>query len=311
MIRTSALLSLALAHPAGAFDLAFPLDCTLGETCHIQQFPDHDPGPGATDFTCGPLSYDGHDGTDFALATRAEMAAGVAVLAAAPGVVKGSRDGVADFAPEVPGKECGNGVVIDHGQGWETQYCHLKQGSVVVRSGDRVATGTPLGQIGQSGQAAFPHLHLSVRHQGRKLDPFAPEATACGAAGDDLWATDLLHEPGGLLAIGITDALPDYDAIKAGLPSPDLPVTAAALVVWAYGFGWRAGDTLVFTLGGPEGAVVTDRVQIDKTQALAFRAVGRKLTTTGWPAGRYTGTATLTRAGDEIDRQSLSLTVSP
>lgn len=311
MIKGAALLTLALACPAGAFELAFPAACSLGETCYIQQYPDHDPGPEAADYTCGPLSYDGHDGTDIALATRAEMAAGVAVLAAAPGVVKGSRDGVADFVPEVPGKECGNGVVIDHGQGWETQYCHLKQGSVVVRSGDKVETGTPLGEIGQSGQAAFPHLHLSVRHQGRKLDPFAPEASACGATGNDLWAADLLHEPGGLLALGIADAVPEYDAIKAGLASPDLPATAAALVIWAYGFGWRAGDALVFSLTGPEGAVVTDRVQIDRTQALAFRAVGRKLTAAGWPSGRYTGTATLIRAGNEIDRQSLSLTVTP
>ena len=88
------------------------------------------PGPAATDFTCGPLSYDGHDGTDIALPTRAAMAEGVAVLAAAPGTVTGIRDGIADFAPVIQGKECGNGVVIDHGAGWVTQYCHLRQGSV-------------------------------------------------------------------------------------------------------------------------------------------------------------------------------------
>ena len=121
MIRGAALLTLALAFPAGAFELAFPVDCTLGATCHIQQYADHDPGPGARDFTCGPLSYDGHDGTDIALATRAEMAAGVSVLAAASGRVKGMRDGIADFAPVIADKECGNGVVIDHGDGWETQ----------------------------------------------------------------------------------------------------------------------------------------------------------------------------------------------
>ena len=75
MIRALAPLLMALAPPAGAFDLAFPADCTLGQDCYIQQYHDHDPGPEATDYTCGPLSYDGHDGTDIALPTRAAMAA--------------------------------------------------------------------------------------------------------------------------------------------------------------------------------------------------------------------------------------------
>ena len=75
--------SLAAAEP---FSLDFPVDCTLGETCYIQQYVDHDPGPGARDFTCQGLSYDGHKGTDIALPTLAAMAQGVRVRAAAPGI---------------------------------------------------------------------------------------------------------------------------------------------------------------------------------------------------------------------------------
>jgi hypothetical protein len=119
MIR-ALLCLLALATPAGAFQLApfklaWPVDCTLGQTCHIQHYVGHDPGPGERDFTCGTLSYDGHDGTDIALPNRAAMAAGVKVLATAPGRVLGARDGVEDFVPPVPGKECGNGVLVDDG----------------------------------------------------------------------------------------------------------------------------------------------------------------------------------------------------
>jgi hypothetical protein len=311
MIRALAPLLMALASPAGAFELAFPAGCTLGQDCYIQQYHDHDLGPEATDYTCGPLSYDGHDGTDIALPTRAAMAGGVAVLAAAPGVVKGQRDGVADAAPFPTGQDCGNGVVIDHGNGYETQYCHLKQGSVQVKTGEPVTTGTPLGLIGQSGQAEFPHLHFSVRRDGAKIDPFSPEATTCGAAGNDLWARDLVHQPGGILGLGLTDQVPAFDAIKAGLPSPNLPTTAPALVVWAYVFGPRAGDAILFELIGPEGAVVTERVQIEKTQALAFRAVGRKLTLPAWPPGTYTATATLMRDRVELSRQELTLTMTP
>ena len=81
---------LALTTPAMAQDvqLQLPLDCDLGETCFIQQYVDTDPGPGAQDFMGGPLSYDGHKGTDFRITDLAAMQAGVAV-----------------FAPALPGPE--------------------------------------------------------------------------------------------------------------------------------------------------------------------------------------------------------------
>ncbi|MES2432603.1 MAG: M23 family metallopeptidase [Pseudomonadota bacterium] len=309
MIKTL-IFSMALAFPAGAFELAFPADCRLGDSCYIQQYVDHDPGPGAEDFTCGPLSYEGHDGTDIALPTRAAMQAGVNVLAAAPGTVKGIRDGIADFAPVVADKECGNGVLVDHGGGWETQYCHMKQGSVRARVGDAVDVGTVLGQIGQSGMAEFPHLHLSLRHNGIELDPFAPETRAtCGAPGPGLWDHALPYQPGGMLGIGISAAIPDYAAIKAGLDSPALPGSAPALVVWTYLFGLQAGDAILFRLTGPEGDILTERTVIEKQQAQAFRAVGRKLKTAAWPAGQYQAEAVLQRDGVELGRQQIEITV--
>ncbi|WP_054006974.1 M23 family metallopeptidase [Cypionkella psychrotolerans] len=309
MIKTLTF-SMALAFPAGAFELAFPVDCRLGDTCYIQQYVDHDPGPGAQDFTCGPLSYQGHDGTDIALTSRAAMFAGVDVLATGAGTVKGLRDGVADFAAPVADRECGNGVLVDHGGGWETQYCHMKQGSVRVRVGDAVVPGTVLGQIGQSGMAAFPHLHLSVRHNGVELDPFAPDSlTSCGPPGPELWDHPLAYQPGGMLSLGISAAIPDYPAIKAGLASPALPGDAPALVVWAYLFGLQAGDAVLFRLTGPEGELLTERSVIEKPQAQAFRAVGRKLKAAEWPAGRYQGEAILQRSGVELGREQIEITV--
>lgn len=302
--------SMALAFPAGAFELAFPADCYLGATCYVQQYVDHDPGPGAQDFSCGPLSYEGHDGTDIALPSRAAMLAGVNVLAAGAGTVKGLRDGIADFAPVVPDKECGNGVVIDHGGGWETQYCHMKQGSVRVRVGEAVDTGAVLGQIGQSGMAEFPHLHLSVRRNGAEVDPFAPDSlTRCGAAGAGLWDPALPYQPGGMLGIGIGATIPDYAAIKAGLASPALPGDAPALVVWTYLFGLQAGDAILFRLTGPEGDILTERSVIEKAQAQAFRAVGRRLKAAQWPAGRYQAQAILQRGGAELGRQQIEIAV--
>ena len=311
MIR-SLLITLALASPAGAFNLGFPLRCDLGKTCYIQQYIDHDTGPKAADFTCGSLSYDGHDGTDLALPTRAAMQAGVDVLAAQAGTVKGLRDGVADFAPKLAGKECGNGVLLDHGDGWETQYCHLKQGSISVRLGEVLAQGDVLGQVGQSGMADFPHLHLALRHNGVTVDPFAPDPLAtCGPQTASLWQETLPYVAGGLLQIGIATAVPDYAAIKAGLQSRDLPQTAPALVLWAYFYGVKPGDAILFELTGPAGHVLQERSVIEKSQALGFRATGRLLKTKAWPQGHYEGTARLMRGATELGRQSLGLELTP
>lgn len=318
MIRGALTLLLLAPVSAGAFDLDFPLDCTLGETCYIQQYFDRDPGPDAADHTCGTLSYDGHDGTDIGLPTIAAMQAGVVVRAAAPGVVLGMRDGMEDIrmsdpgAPDVKGRECGNGVVIAHDGGWQTQYCHMKSGSIAVRKGDTVATGTPLGQVGLSGMTEFPHLHVSVRRDGVEIDPFDPDDTpACGTPSQPLWQVPIDYRPGGILTIGIATEVPEYEAIKQGLPQADpMPAKAPALVVWAHLFGSRAGDQLALSITGPAGEVIADSVALDRTQAQSFRAVGKRLAgPEGWPTGAYQASATLLRDGQPIDSRSLIIRI--
>ena len=318
MIRAAALMlmTLAPAPPAGAFQLVLPLDCVLGQSCFIQQFMDRDPGPGAVDYTCGPLVYDDHEGTDFALPSLAAMQAGVTVLAAAPGRVTGVRDEIADIAandpaaPPLNGKDCGNGVLIDHGQGWETQYCHMKRGSLRVRVGDVVAVGAPLGQVGLSGRTEFPHLHLSVRKDGARIDPFDPDGAAgCGPGPvAALWAGAVPYEAGGLIAIGFATAVPEFAAIKAGMPEAVVAVDAPALVLWAYFYGNRAGDVLDLIITGPAGEVIADRQVLDRGQAQAFRAAGKRMRA-GLVPGQYSGVAVLSRDGAEVDRQVVDVQV--
>jgi len=285
----------------------------LGESCFIQQYHDHDPGTGARDFTCGSLSYDGHDGTDFAVPTFAAMQAGTAVLAAASGVVAGIRDGMADGppGPQIEGRECGNGVLIEHAEGWQTQYCHLRQGSISVQQGDSVAAGDPLGLIGQSGLAEFPHLHLSVRHNGTRIDPFSAETDACGPTTDaGLWADPLPYTPGGLIGIGFATEVPTFEAIKAGLTPPVLTPQSPALVLWAHVFGARAGDTLTLDIMGPKGPVHRARVDLDRTQARLFRASGKRVPTQGWPAGIYRGTVQMQRGDIDIGKMTLDIGIA-
>ena len=166
------------AYAADPIQLSLPLVCEPHKTCFIQNYFDDEQGSGVHDYACGGASYDAHDGTDFRLISAEVTKANVAVLASADGVVKGLRDGVPDIfkrdnnAAAIKGRECGNGVVIDHGEGWETQYCHMKMGTVVVVSGQSVKRGDRLGSVGFSGQADFAHVHITVRHNGRAVDPF-------------------------------------------------------------------------------------------------------------------------------------------
>ncbi len=318
MKRLAWILALAPAQ-AGAFELALPLDCDWGKTCFVQNYVDHDPGPEARDFTCGPLGYDGHDGSDFALNSMAAMQAGVTVRATADGVVKGARDGMADIlisapnAPDIKGRECGNGVLITHADGWETQYCHMKQGSVTLRAGDPVARGATLGQVGASGNTAFPHLHLTLRHNGNVVDPFAADSLqTCGATNAKLWSPDLPYLPGGLIAVGFSDAVPTFDAIKSGARPPQtLPADSPALMLWAYVFGGRAGDVIRFEITGPTGEILQSDTALEKTQAQLFRATGKKRPPSGWPAGSYSGTATFMRGDIVLGRKGISTSLTP
>jgi murein DD-endopeptidase MepM/ murein hydrolase activator NlpD len=130
--------------PAAALELSLPVDCTIGTDCAVQHYFDRDAGDGTADYMCGHQTYDGHDGLDIRVPDLAAMARGVAVIAAAPGTVRATRDGMADVNvaeagfESVANVECGNGVMVDHDGGWATQYCHLKEGSIAVRRGDRV-----------------------------------------------------------------------------------------------------------------------------------------------------------------------------
>ncbi|MDU9002338.1 M23 family metallopeptidase [Sedimentitalea todarodis] len=308
-------LSPAASVAASDFRLDLPIDCVPGETCYIQRYVDHDPGPGVRDFRCGALSGDDHKGTDFALHTLADMRRGVEVRAAAPGEVVGMRDGMPDrlytptHAAEIDGLECGNGVVLRHDTGWETQYCHLKSGSVRVETGDQVVAGGVLGQVGLSGLTNFPHVHLSVRKDGTEIDPFRPEAGAgCAAPTVSLWRETPEYTPGGLIYAGFADHVPDLDAIADGTAAmPDIGPDADALVLFAFAYAGQVDDIIMLSIEGPDETVIKTDMTLDKAQVRFFRAAGKRLTRPEWPSGSYRGTAILLRNDEELDRRIVHL----
>ena len=217
-------------------------------------------------------------------------------------------------APDVKNRECGNGVVVDHGDGWETQYCHMKRGTVRVRNGQQVAAGDALGDLGISGKAEFPHVHLSVRLNGEKLDPFTAEdmKQSCGLKPDQLWAGKPPYVGTGLAGAGFAGTAPKrYAAMMGDYDKNAFAAADGTLAYWATMFGVRTGDVVQFRLFGPRGEVLAQKSEPSpRDRGVAFDFVGIKPRSSVLAPGRYRAEFKLLRGTTIVAESSGEATVN-
>ena len=270
--------------------LNLPISCKIGKTCWLVNLVDLDPSSKVRDYNCSNQSYNGHKGTDIRLRNVKEMNKGVPVLAASSGVVKGVRDGEKDktlnYFPSasIKGKECGNGVVLAHGDGWETQYCHLKNGSVTARIGEEVRRGKRLGLVGMSGLTEFPHLHFSIRNGGEVVDPFIGQnqSRGCGSSKLSLWEPKVLKELikplTAIYDIGFSSSIPKKGGVLLGIDKKKYILKKdKALILWVQVNRPLENSFLNFEILGPKNKLIfKHEIKIRKDQANAFYYAGQK-----------------------------------
>ena len=94
---------------------------------------------------------------------------GVDIAAPAGTYYVAPADGVVTLAASSPFTLEGNLLMIDHGMGLNSAFLHSSE--ILVKEGQQVKRGEPIGRIGATGSATGPHLHWSMKWNDARIDP--------------------------------------------------------------------------------------------------------------------------------------------
>lgn len=295
-----------------AFQLQFPIKCTINKDCWIMNYVDEDSTSNWHDYKSGRQTYEGHAGTDIAIKDLGRLKKGVDVLAAANGFVVATRDGVPDKnalsqdLKKLQDIGCGNRVAIKHSGGWVTDYCHMKNGSIKVKKGDLVMAGQKLGQVGMSGLTEFPHLHIDLQQGTKFFDPFTGLERYTKGTASSLWAPSvaqqLVYKPQVLYNVGVSNLIPKLldirdDKYKANRIGSD----SEMIIVWIDSMHIEVGDSINVQVKTPLGtSFIKQNIIVDKPYAQKFFYLGRRKTPQGFAKGVYNVQITFNRPSAKI-----------
>ncbi|MDP9098332.1 MAG: M23 family metallopeptidase [Verrucomicrobiota bacterium] len=120
-------------------------------------------GPGRYVVMQGPRGTFSHfAGSGSENAVDWDVPEGTIICAAREGRVVGVRDDSKVSGTDPKFKPLGNYVIIKHADGTFADYHHLQTDGAMVKIGEEVKTGQPIGLSGSTGFASKPHLHFMV-----------------------------------------------------------------------------------------------------------------------------------------------------
>lgn len=304
------------------FQLQFPVKCTINNDCWILNYVDNDPTSNWHDYKGGRQTYEGHTGTDIAIKNISRMKQGVDVVATQGGLVIATRDGVPDKNAlsqdlnQLQNIGCGNRVAIKHTDGWITDYCHMKNGSVSVKKGNFVSTGQKLGQIGLSGLTEFPHLHINIQQGNQFLDPFTGLERYTKGLKNPLWNTailqQLVYRPLVIYNVGASNEIPTLLNIRnEKYKSNQISSNSPMILVWIDAMHVEANDVIDVSVKGPNGIIlVNQNVTIAKPNAKKLMYLGKRAPKNGFAKGTYNVQISFKRLGANInDNKSFNFIV--
>lgn len=257
----------------GALGLVFPAIGTLNEDIFHVYYPGHDSseGAGVVDYQCGlkaagatPAVPNRLDASLISAPFIAYLDSAVMVVAAAAGTVTAVHDGEPDvrrgggFRPTAG---LGNFLSIAHGNGVQTTYGNLKQGSIAVTIGQEVASGTEIGEFGTSGEWWVPSVAFGVSQDGASVDPFAGP---CGSSVTQ-WADQLPYQNRHrLIASGTSYRSLSVDDLRQPEPTTDTVLSSDPVSsFWVVRANVEPGPRQAIQLIGPSGEVIFVSTWVD------------------------------------------------
>ncbi len=234
---------------------------------------DHDAATTAIkDYSCGSKTYDGHRGNDIAaypFRFHKMDSSQVEVIAAAAGTILYKLDGNFDRNCATNSLDA-NAIIIEHADGSQTHYWHMKNGSVTSKIvGQTVAAGEYLGVVGSSGNSSGPHLHFEVwsgSTVSTLVDPYAGTCNLMNAT--SWWANQKPYNDPTAIKVSVNTT----DIVVPACPGSETLNESSSYTIPFQGAGLSPGYAKFYLFMRDETAALTANLSILNPNGSTFNS---------------------------------------